>query len=384
MNREAQEVNAVSNVNARESKERNTGLHFLIVEDNPGNVQALKDYLNQRGDELTRITADIVPDYDGAEEHLEKGGYNAVITDLLFPKKTGSNDVSLGLGIVAEIEELAGQPDFKGRIEDSGAKTAFDKDLESLKKALNLPDDYKSNTENTNTIVGLKGQPSANNQPLGVLVTEKAKQQNIPYAIVTSGHGTHGDITTPVAVLLKEKGLIQSVRGNVAGEQRPGTGRTMAKYVRNGQFLSLDEFTAARTAEGNEQDIQEMTQDYEARKTRFDASLRQPLFTCHKMDGVRCKEGWRKKFDCCATSSNLTAKIIYQINQVSKNGRILLANLLQSSKSTFPCVCFPSFFAFKEGMWDTQISALLSSPTVSVRFVQSMMMSIPNSYLTAF
>jgi hypothetical protein len=41
MNREAQEVNAVSNVNARESKERNTGLHFLIVEDNPGNVQAL-------------------------------------------------------------------------------------------------------------------------------------------------------------------------------------------------------------------------------------------------------------------------------------------------------------------------------------------------------
>jgi hypothetical protein len=112
-----------------------------------------------------------------------------------------------------------------------------------------------------------------------VLVTEKAKQQNIPYAIVTSGHGTHGDITTPVAVLLKEKGLIQSVRGNVAGEQRPGTGRTMAKYVRNGQFLSLDEFTAARTAEGNEQDIQEMTQDYEARKTRFDASLRQPLFT---------------------------------------------------------------------------------------------------------
>jgi hypothetical protein len=43
---------------------------------------------------------------------------------------------------------------------------------------------------------------------------------------------------------------------------------------------------------------------------------------------------------------------------------------LQSSSSTFSCVSFPSFFAFQEGMWDTQISALLSSPTVSVGFVR--------------
>src|SRR3989442_1064811 len=50
-----------------------------------------------------------------------------------------------------------------------------------------------------------------------------------------------------------------------------------------------------------------------------------------------------------------------------KNGRILLANLVQSSRSTFSCVSFPSFFAFQEGMWGTQISALLSSPTVSGR-----------------
>src|SRR2546426_6865494 len=41
---------------------------------------------------------------------------------------------------------------------------------------------------------------------------------------------------------------------------------------------------------------------------------------------------------------------------------------LQSSRSTFSCVNFPSFFAFQEGMWDTQISALLSSPTVSARY----------------
>src|SRR5215475_14381232 len=43
---------------------------------------------------------------------------------------------------------------------------------------------------------------------------------------------------------------------------------------------------------------------------------------------------------------------------------LLLANLLQSSRSTFSRGNFPSFFAFQEGMWDTPISALGGSPTV--------------------
>ena len=51
-----------------------------------------------------------------------------------------------------------------------------------------------------------------------------------------------------------------------------------------------------------------------------------------------------------------------------QNGRILLANLLQSSNSTFSCIHFRSFFAFQAGMWDPRISALLSSPTVSGRY----------------
>jgi hypothetical protein len=47
---------------------------------------------------------------------------------------------------------------------------------------------------------------------------------------------------------------------------------------------------------------------------------------------------------------------------------LLLANLLQGSRSTFSYASFPRFFAFKEGIWDTPISALLSSPTVSGHF----------------
>jgi hypothetical protein len=53
---------------------------------------------------------------------------------------------------------------------------------------------------------------------------------------------------------------------------------------------------------------------------------------------------------------------------ISKNLPILLANPLQRSRSTFSRENFPSFFAFKKGMWGTQISALLSSPTVSGGF----------------
>jgi hypothetical protein len=45
---------------------------------------------------------------------------------------------------------------------------------------------------------------------------------------------------------------------------------------------------------------------------------------------------------------------------------ILLANLLQSSRSTFSWGSFLSFFAFKEGMLGTPISVLGGWPTVSV------------------
>src|SRR4029450_9119395 len=53
----------------------------------------------------------------------------------------------------------------------------------------------------------------------------------------------------------------------------------------------------------------------------------------------------------------------------TNNGRILLAKLLQSSRSTFSWGSFLSFFAFKEGILDTQISALGGWPTVSGRLV---------------
>jgi hypothetical protein len=46
-----------------------------------------------------------------------------------------------------------------------------------------------------------------------------------------------------------------------------------------------------------------------------------------------------------------------------------LANLLQSSRSTFSWGSFLGYFAFKEGMLSTPISVLGGWPTVSVPFL---------------
>jgi hypothetical protein len=55
---------------------------------------------------------------------------------------------------------------------------------------------------------------------------------------------------------------------------------------------------------------------------------------------------------------------------VSQNGRILLANPLQSSRSTLSRGSFSNFFAFQAGMLSTPISALRGWPTVSGRFLR--------------
>jgi hypothetical protein len=46
------------------------------------------------------------------------------------------------------------------------------------------------------------------------------------------------------------------------------------------------------------------------------------------------------------------------LSAVAKKAGILLVNLLQRSRSTFSWGSFLSFFAFKDGILDTQIAAL--------------------------
>src|SRR5262249_12421941 len=73
-----------------------------------------------------------------------------------------------------------------------------------------------------------------------------------------------------------------------------------------------------------------------------------------------------------ANSSRIAASRAGRYGATSSNplGKIPLANLLPSSRSHFFLPKLSKRFTFKEGMWDTQVAALVSSPTVSGGFLR--------------
>src|SRR5262249_8524072 len=91
---------------------------------------------------------------------------------------------------------------------------------------------------------------------------------------------------------------------------------------------------------------------------------------CPRSERIRIAVERRRRFPCFALVRNryipdatysqqpTPRHAVRTEGAVAKNGGILLVNLLQSSRSTFSCEGFLSFFAFNEGMLDTQISAL--------------------------
>lgn len=79
---------------------------ILLVEDNldaiPFAISAISEKFSVYPDENTLI---IAKDYDEAMEALDTHPeINIVITDLFFPKKTGSDDISLGLELLEKAE----------------------------------------------------------------------------------------------------------------------------------------------------------------------------------------------------------------------------------------------------------------------------------------
>jgi hypothetical protein len=86
-------------------------------------------------------------------------------------------------------------------------------------------------------------------------------------------------------------------------------------------------------------------------------TLSKNFLTTHQVD----VDLWTK-FLCRVYRENHHSCLLY---------RILLANLLQSSRSTFSRGSILSFFAFKEGMLGTPISVLGGWPTVSARFLHT-------------
>src|ERR1700731_208166 len=110
---------------------------------------------------------------------------------------------------------------------------------------------------------------------------------------------------------------------------------------------------------------------YAAIRSALDVRLR---ITAHSASSALCGALHKAEFERSIIQKRIHAGIARAPVVRTKSGKpIGRAKVdrtrLQSSRSTFSCASLPSFFAFKEGMLETHISALLSSPTVSDRFL---------------
>jgi hypothetical protein len=84
---------------------------------------------------------------------------------------------------------------------------------------------------------------------------------------------------------------------------------------------------------------------------------------------TKCRDDSREAYPllvACVTQTTDMASGWCNVHMCAKTVRILLVNLLQSSRSTFSRGNLLSFFAFKEGMLGTPSSVLGGWPTVSV------------------
>ncbi|MCK4351841.1 hypothetical protein KAW65_00345 [candidate division WOR-3 bacterium] len=206
-------------------KERQPTIRILLVEDRPEYQKAAIKGLEKAGLK-GKVVVETAKDYDEAMKLIEKGEKNpkekfdCIVTDLLFPERTGSGDHTLGIGVTERIRETIESSNLRD-VEDRGVRENVMSDLGELEKAvggekygIHAPImRWEAEREGRGTEKRSIFKSAEAVQPLGVLIVEKAKEMGLPYVIVTSGHGAHNDVTTPISFYLKVRGLIPNFRG---------------------------------------------------------------------------------------------------------------------------------------------------------------------------
>ncbi len=202
---------------------------ILLVEDKPEYQKAAIEALETAGIG-GKLVVEVAKDYDEAMELIGKGEkdpkekFDCVVTDLLFPKKTGSDDRTIGIEVMDKIREALKSPEARKDEEYRSMEShgIITRDLGELEKAVKGEEFKPGERGRMREEAERRGQlkqgdkisSTEADQPLGVLIVEKAKEIGLPYIVVTSGHGAHGDITTPIAYYLKFQSLIPSERGD--------------------------------------------------------------------------------------------------------------------------------------------------------------------------
>jgi len=155
---------------------------ILLVEDGKKNRIAALKYFSKRKD----LQVEAAMDYDQAMKGLKKKKFDGIITDIFMPEQTGTNKRMLGIQLYKKIYNTAYQK-FEGLMQQANSGKKVDGwDVEHLDRVLNCC--YKL----SNAIFEDEA-----NQPLGLLIEEKAKELGIPCIPVTSLFH-HNELAEPV------------------------------------------------------------------------------------------------------------------------------------------------------------------------------------------
>lgn len=177
-------------------------MKILVIEDREEFRVAAKKYFSSVPD----VLVDYAQDYDQAMLKLNEEKYNGTLIDCFFPKKTGSGDISFGVEVCNDLENVL--TDFfsslrivnkkgEGYIEDASGKYHSVKEyVAPLREAL---------------------EKAENQQPLGILVANEAEKKDIPFRLVTS-ENHHGDLTGKICYYQRSKGW-KEIIDNEAGEK---------------------------------------------------------------------------------------------------------------------------------------------------------------------
>lgn len=171
-------------------------MKLLIIDDKDNFRSAAKRYFEQRTD----VQVVYAKDYDEAMRSLSKEEYDAALVDCFFPKKRGSNDISLGMEACDRLEAKV-----------SGIFQSENKS-DNINRQMIVQSLDKMGVRNVKSYVGLirKEMESYDHgitedmQPLGILVAEEIKKKGIPFLLATNGHH-HGGINDIICVYQRLK-----------------------------------------------------------------------------------------------------------------------------------------------------------------------------------
>tara|TARA_Y100000310_G_scaffold343510_1_gene451496 strand:- start:3210 stop:3839 length:630 start_codon:yes stop_codon:yes gene_type:complete len=173
---------------------------ILVVEDNLKYAVAAQKYLESRNLEIA-----CAKDYDDAVNKLTNFLPNSLIVDCFFPKLTGSKDLSLGYEAVQKM--LNSDPEGRKNTPTTKALrkvgNLLGRDFAKF-AAKNAHANYSSEVDNYWSIEqAIKENES--NQPLGILIAEKAEKLGLPFVLATSTFH-HDELTQPIQDYASRKG----------------------------------------------------------------------------------------------------------------------------------------------------------------------------------